>query len=260
MENGGLIVRKRQKQLDGEELMYKIIGVDVYKGVKMLIPHPLFGDRLESIPVLPWEDKVALMQTSAINQKIGTLQNYVNVEVMLVKNRLEEWPKQMPVVQLIGSMGMLRDVIMDNMVNGDDSTRQAFCDLYSQLLKELSLLEAYQLERSLDSVLGAFVNEALNNDSDNIVSSEINKSFDIVLQGFGDNKIAAIKAVREINNMGLKEAKELVESSPVAVIKGISENEAMKIATHLREAGALVEIREQESYLREYKGVKLETR
>lgn len=67
--------------------------------------------------------------------------------------------------------------------------------------------------------------------------------FDVILATFGDNKISAIKAVRAITGLGLKEAKELVESAPKAVKEGVSKDEAEEIQKQLVEAGATVELK-----------------
>lgn len=67
--------------------------------------------------------------------------------------------------------------------------------------------------------------------------------FDVVLKGFGDNKIAVIKAVRSITGLGLKEAKELVEGAPKPVKQGVSKDEAEKIKKELTDAGAEVEVK-----------------
>jgi large subunit ribosomal protein L7/L12 len=66
--------------------------------------------------------------------------------------------------------------------------------------------------------------------------------FDVVLTSFGDNKIQVIKAVREVTSLGLKEAKELVESAPKAVKEGIDKEEAESIKKRLEESGAAIEI------------------
>lgn len=66
--------------------------------------------------------------------------------------------------------------------------------------------------------------------------------FDVVLKGIGDNKIQVIKAVREVTSLGLKEAKELVESAPKAVKEGVNKEEAESIKKTLEESGAEVEI------------------
>ena len=67
--------------------------------------------------------------------------------------------------------------------------------------------------------------------------------FDVILASFGDKKINVIKAVRELTSLGLKEAKDLVESAPKAVKEGVSKEEAETIKTKLTEAGATVEIK-----------------
>ena len=67
--------------------------------------------------------------------------------------------------------------------------------------------------------------------------------FDVVLEGFGDKKIGVIKVVRAITNLGLKEAKDLVEGVPSKVKEGVSKEEAEKIKKELEEAGATVSIK-----------------
>jgi len=67
--------------------------------------------------------------------------------------------------------------------------------------------------------------------------------FDVILASFGSNKLPVIKVVREITGLGLKEAKELVESAPKAIKEGVSKDEAKAIETQLTEAGATVEIK-----------------
>ncbi|NIP38045.1 MAG: 50S ribosomal protein L7/L12 [Candidatus Dadabacteria bacterium] len=66
--------------------------------------------------------------------------------------------------------------------------------------------------------------------------------FNVVLQSIGDNKIQVIKAVREITALGLKEAKELVESAPKPVKEGLSKEEAEDLKKKLEETGAGVEV------------------
>ena len=67
--------------------------------------------------------------------------------------------------------------------------------------------------------------------------------FDVMLTSFGDKKVAVIKAVRSITGLGLKEAKDLVESAPAAVKEGASKAEADDIQKQLEEAGASVELK-----------------
>jgi len=73
--------------------------------------------------------------------------------------------------------------------------------------------------------------------------AEEKTSFDVVLTAAGDKKIQVIKAVRELTALGLKEAKELVDSAPKAVKTGVTKEEAEAIKAKLEEQGALVELK-----------------
>ena len=67
--------------------------------------------------------------------------------------------------------------------------------------------------------------------------------FDVMLTGFGDSKIPVIKAVRAATGLGLKEAKELVESAPAALKEGVSEDEANQLKEEIEAAGGACEIK-----------------
>ncbi len=67
--------------------------------------------------------------------------------------------------------------------------------------------------------------------------------FDVVLAGFGDKKVGVIKAVRSITGLGLKEAKDMVESAPTTIKEGASKTEAEDLKKQLEEAGATVELK-----------------
>jgi large subunit ribosomal protein L7/L12 len=67
--------------------------------------------------------------------------------------------------------------------------------------------------------------------------------FDVVMTSFGDNKVGVIKAVRGITGLGLKEAKELVESAPATVKEGVEKAEAEDVVKQLTEAGASAELK-----------------
>jgi len=67
--------------------------------------------------------------------------------------------------------------------------------------------------------------------------------FDVVLKSAGDKKINVIKAVREVTSLGLKEAKDLVESAPATVKEAVSKDEAESIKKKFEEAGATIEIK-----------------
>ena len=67
--------------------------------------------------------------------------------------------------------------------------------------------------------------------------------FNVVLAGFGDNKVGVIKAVRGATGLGLKEAKDLVESAPAPIKEGVPKDEAEELKKTLEEAGASVELK-----------------
>lgn len=76
-----------------------------------------------------------------------------------------------------------------------------------------------------------------------VAEAEEKTEFDVLLNSPGDKKIQVIKAVRELTTLGLKEAKDLVESAPCKVKEGLSKDDAEKAKTKLEEAGAVVEIK-----------------
>ncbi|HIF17264.1 MAG: 50S ribosomal protein L7/L12 [Methylophilaceae bacterium] len=74
-------------------------------------------------------------------------------------------------------------------------------------------------------------------------AAEEKTEFDVMMTSFGENKVSAIKAVRAITGLGLKEAKTLVESAPAAVKEGVSKEEAEETVKKLEEAGASAEVK-----------------
>jgi large subunit ribosomal protein L7/L12 len=74
-------------------------------------------------------------------------------------------------------------------------------------------------------------------------AEEEQTEFDLVLASFGSSKVPVIKAVREITGLGLKEAKDLVESAPASIKEGIDQGEADELKKKLEEVGATVEIK-----------------
>ena len=74
-------------------------------------------------------------------------------------------------------------------------------------------------------------------------AAEEKSSFDVVLKGFGANKLAVVKAVKEACGLGLKEAKDLVDAAPSVVKEGLAKNEAVSLKKTLEEAGAEVELK-----------------
>ena len=74
-------------------------------------------------------------------------------------------------------------------------------------------------------------------------AAEEQTEFDVVLTAAGQKKLAVVKLVKELTSLGLKEAKELVDSAPKAIKEGVSKDEAEALKTQLEEAGAEVEVK-----------------
>ncbi len=116
-----------------------------------------------------------------------------------------------------------------------------------EALKEMSALEASELVKDLEDIFGvsaaAPVAVAAAAPAEAGAAAEEKTDFDVVLEGFGDNKIAVIKVVREITSLGLKEAKEAVEGAPKPIQEGVAKDKAEEIKAKLEEAGAAVTIK-----------------
>jgi len=74
-------------------------------------------------------------------------------------------------------------------------------------------------------------------------AEEEKTSFDVILTGAGDKKIQVIKVVRELTSLGLKEAKDVVDGAPKAVLEGVNKDKAEEAKAKLEEAGAAVEVK-----------------
>ena len=116
-----------------------------------------------------------------------------------------------------------------------------------EALKGMTLLEASELVKMIEEEFGvsaaAPAAVAVAAPGAEAAAEEEKTEFDVILEGFGDNKIAVIKAVREITGLGLKEAKEAVESAPKAIQEGVAKDKAEEIKAKLEEAGAAVTLK-----------------
>ncbi|MDQ3179745.1 MAG: 50S ribosomal protein L7/L12 [Acidobacteriota bacterium] len=123
-----------------------------------------------------------------------------------------------------------------------------------EYLKGMTLLEASELVKELEEVFGvsaaaaaapmAMAAGAGGGGGDAAPAEAEKDTFDVIITAAGGNKISVIKIVREIvTGLGLKEAKELVDSAPKAVKESVSAAEAEEIKTKLTDAGATVEIK-----------------
>jgi large subunit ribosomal protein L7/L12 len=116
-------------------------------------------------------------------------------------------------------------------------------------IKELTLLEASQLVKGLETAFGVSAAAAAPVVVAGAVGAaaaapvEEQTEFAVVLTGVGANKINVIKVVREVTSLGLKEAKDLVDGAPKTVKEGISKDEAQSIKKKFADAGATVELK-----------------
>ena len=112
--------------------------------------------------------------------------------------------------------------------------------------KEMTLLEASELVKAIEDTFGvsaAAPAAVVAAPAAGAAEAEEKTEFDVVLEGFGDNKIQVIKAVRELTNLGLKEAKEVVEGAPKAVLEGAKKEDAEAAKEKLEAAGAAVTLK-----------------
>ena len=113
-------------------------------------------------------------------------------------------------------------------------------------IKGLTLLELNELVKAVEEEFGvsaAPVAAVAVGGAAPAAAAEEKTEFDVVLASFGANKLAVIKAVREITGLGLKDAKDLVEAAPKAIKEGASKEEAESVKKALEEAGATVELK-----------------
>ena len=108
-------------------------------------------------------------------------------------------------------------------------------------LKEL--LDAFEERFGVTAAAPAAVAVAAVAGGGGAVAEEEQDEFDVILKDGGSQKIQVIKAVRELTSLGLKEAKDLVDSAPKAVLEKVSKDDAAKAKAKLEEAGAGVEIK-----------------
>ena len=115
-------------------------------------------------------------------------------------------------------------------------------------IDEMTVLELNNLVKSLEdhygvSAAAAAVAVAPGGAGGGEAAEEVKDEFDVVLTSFGDKKINVIKVVREITSLGLKEAKDLVESAPTPVKEAVSKDEAEELKKKLEDAGAQVDLK-----------------
>ncbi len=119
-----------------------------------------------------------------------------------------------------------------------------------EYIKGITVIELSQLVKTLESELGVSAAAAMpmampmgGGGAAGAAAVEEKTEFTVTLTDVGGNKINVIKAVREVTSLGLKEAKDLVESAPKPIKEGVNKDEAAAIKKKFEEAGAKVEIK-----------------
>jgi large subunit ribosomal protein L7/L12 len=117
-----------------------------------------------------------------------------------------------------------------------------------EAIKAMPALELSELVKELEEVFGVSAAApvavaAVAGGGGEAAAAEEKDSFDVILEGAGDKKIGVIKVVRELTSLGLKEAKDLVDGAPKAVLEGVAKDKAEEAKTKLEDAGAAVSLK-----------------
>jgi len=116
-----------------------------------------------------------------------------------------------------------------------------------EMIESMTVLEAADLVKAMEDKFGvsaaAPVAAVAVAGGGEAAEEEAKDEFNVVLTGVGDKKIQVIKEVRAITGLGLKEAKELVESAPTNVKEGVTKDEAEQIKSKLEEVGAIIDLK-----------------
>ena len=121
-------------------------------------------------------------------------------------------------------------------------------DQVVDFIANMSVMEMSELVKEMEEKFGvsaaaAAVAAPVAGGGESEAAAEEKTEFDVILTSFGEKKINVIKEVRSITGLGLKEAKEAVESAPKAIREGVSKEEAEEVKKKLEEAGASTEIK-----------------
>ncbi|MHB8086095.1 MAG: 50S ribosomal protein L7/L12 [Dehalococcoidia bacterium] len=119
------------------------------------------------------------------------------------------------------------------------------------LIKGMTVMELSDLVKALESEFGVSAampmavagGQAAGGAAGGAAAADEQTEFTVILKEVGENKIAVIKAVREVTTLGLKEAKDLVEGAPKPVKEGVNKDEAAVMKKKLEESGAKVEVK-----------------
>ena len=116
-------------------------------------------------------------------------------------------------------------------------------DQIIEAVAAMSVMDVVELISAMEEKFGVSAAAAVAVAAGPAEAAEEKTEFDVILKGIGANKVAVIKAVRGATGLGLKEAKDLVESAPAALKEGISKDDAEALKKSLEEAGAEVEVK-----------------
>ena len=116
-------------------------------------------------------------------------------------------------------------------------------DQIIEAVAAMSVMDVVELVSAMEEKFGVSAAAAVAVAAGPAEAAEEKTEFDVILKGIGANKVAVIKAVRGATGLGLKEAKDLVESAPAALKEGISKDDAEALKKALEEAGAEVEVK-----------------
>lgn len=121
-------------------------------------------------------------------------------------------------------------------------------DKFISYVEQMTVLDLSKLVKALEDRLGVTAAApvaavAVAGGGDAAPAADEKTEFDVILSAVGDKKVAVIKEVRGITGKGLKDAKDLVDSAPKAIVEGVSKDEAEKVKAALEAAGATVEVK-----------------
>ena len=116
-------------------------------------------------------------------------------------------------------------------------------DQIIEAVSAMSVMDVVELISAMEEKFGVSAAAAVAVAAGPAEAAEEKTEFDVILKGIGANKVAVIKAVRGATGLGLKEAKDLVESAPAALKEGVSKDDAESLKKSLEEAGAEVEVK-----------------
>ncbi|GAA5193306.1 50S ribosomal protein L7/L12 [Ferrimonas gelatinilytica] len=116
-------------------------------------------------------------------------------------------------------------------------------DQIIEAVAEMSVMDVVELIEAMEEKFGVSAAAAVVAGAGEAAAVEEKTEFDVVLTDAGSNKVAAIKAVRGATGLGLKEAKAMVESAPVAIKEAVAKDEAEGLQKQLEEAGCKVELK-----------------